>query len=45
MRRDDIGPLIEDAMQRVIALDIKHCDRAPPNTRIGVPADATLLVT
>ena len=38
MRGDDVRPLIEDEVQRLIAFHIKDGNRAAPGPRIDVPA-------
>ena len=38
MGGDDVRPLIEDSMQRIVVLDIENCDRAAPGARVNMPA-------
>ena len=38
MGGDNVRPLIEDSMQRVIVLDIEDRDRTTPGARIDMPA-------
>jgi hypothetical protein len=38
VRGDNIRPLIEDSMQRIVVLDIEHRNRTPSGTRVDVPA-------
>jgi len=35
---DDVRPLIEDSMQRIVVLDIENRDRAAPGAGIDMPA-------
>src|ERR1700756_17518 len=38
MCRDDIRPLIEDLMKRIVILNVENPNRAPPHASIDLPA-------
>src|SRR5262249_47240757 len=44
VRRDDVRPLVEDRVERVVVRDVEHRDRAPSGARIDVAAGAACLV-
>lgn len=44
VRGDNVRPLIEDSVQPVVVLDIKHRDRTPSGARVDVPAYPARLV-
>ena len=43
--RDNVRPLVEDSVQPVVDLDIKHRDRTPSSARVDVPAYPARLVS
>src|SRR4051794_799618 len=44
LRRNDIGPFVQDAMQDVIAIDLEYHDRAAADARIDVLANTGRLI-
>src|SRR5579872_1909093 len=44
VRGDDVGPVVQDPVQLLVACDIQDRDRAAPDAGIDLPAHARLLV-
>src|SRR5262249_51042970 len=44
MRRDDVGPVVQNAMQHFVAGHIEDRDSAAPDPRIDLLADAGILM-
>src|SRR5262245_48026757 len=44
MCRDDIRPLIEDLMKRIVILNVENPNRAPPHASIDLPAYTSCFV-
>src|SRR5262245_7222753 len=44
VRGDDVRPLVQDPVERIVVLDVEDRSRAPPHARIDVPAHAARFI-